>query len=191
MVRNYHNQIIMFELRSKTEQALISYFLINPAQEHYINELAALLSLDPSNTHKKLTALEAQGFLTSRTQGKVKFFRLNKQYRLLPELKKTFNSRYGLAEQLKKELAQVPGIEQAYIFGSFAQNKMNKDSDIDLLIVGTHSIMQAQKRISPIQNQIGREINVIDMSPAEFKQRQKRNDAFILNVLSNKNIKLV
>ena len=68
---------------------------------------------------------------------------------------------------------------------------MDKDSDIDLLIIGTHSIMQAQKRISPIQNQIGREINVIDMSPDEFKQRQRQNDAFILNVLSKKNIKLI
>lgn len=181
----------MFELRSKTEQAIIGYFLLNPEQEHYINELATILSLDPSNTHKKLTALEAQGLVEARTQGKVKFFRLNRQYRLLPELKKMFNSRYGLTEQLKKELAQVPGIEQAYIFGSFARDKMDKDSDIDVLLIGKHSIMQAQKRISPIQNQIGREINVIDMSPAEFKQRQKRKDAFILNVLSNKNIKLV
>jgi len=181
----------MFELRSKIEQAVIGYFLLNQEQERYVHELAALLGTDPSNTHKKLLALEKQGFLDSKTQGKVKFFHLDKQYPLLPELKKTFNSRYGLAEQLKKELLQVPGIEQAYIFGSFAQNKMDKDSDIDLLIIGTHSIMQAQKRISPIQNKIGREINVIDMSPDEFKQRKRRDDAFILNVLSKKNIKLV
>jgi len=181
----------MFELRSKIERELVNYFLLNPEREHYINELAALLKLDPSNTHKKLRTLEKDGILSSHSRGNLKFYRLNKNFPLLPELKKLFNIRYGLPEQLKDELRQVPGIEQAYIFGSFAGDNMDDDSDIDLLIIGTHSIFQAQERISPIQNQIGREINVVDMSPDEFKQRQKQGDDFIRDIFSKKNIKII
>lgn len=188
IVKYYNN---MLNIRSALEQKVINYFLNNPEQEKYVNELAALLALDPGNLCRKLNTLGKNGVLTSRTRGKEKFFRLNKRHPLLPAFKKMFNQKYGVTDEIKKALQTVPGIAAAWIFGSFAADKMRVDSDIDILIVGTHSALDAERAILPLQTTLQREINIVDFSPTEFNKKKKSGDEFIKNVLAGKTIKLI
>jgi len=181
----------MLNIRSALERKVINYFLNNPEQEKYVNELAALLKLDPGNLCRKLAALASNGILVFRVRGKEKFFRLNKTSPLLPAFKKIFGQQYGLAEEIKKALQKLAGIQEAYIFGSFASNTMNAESDIDLLLIGKHSALAAERAILPLQTAIQREINIVDFSPEEYDKRKKTDDAFIKTLFSRKTIKLI
>ena len=64
------------------------------------------------------------------------------------------------------------------------------ESDIDLLLIGSHSSFEAKRKLLPVQKNIGREINVVDISRAEFEEKKRGRDAFIENIFSTKLIKI-
>lgn len=181
----------MIQLRSKIALKLLDYFFINPDNSHYINELAGILKLDPGNLFRKLKELEIEGILSSENRGSQKYYSLNKKYPLFKEFKKTYQAKYGLANLLKEKASKIKGLKEAYIFGSYASDSLQQGSDIDILLVGDHSSLEAKKLLIPLQKDIGREINIIDLSEQELKKRKKQKDEFVNNIFSNEVIKLI
>jgi predicted nucleotidyltransferase len=180
----------MFQLRSKITIKVLGYFFLNPDSARYINELANILDLDPGNLFRKLKELEKEGILISEERGNQKYFGLNKNYHLLKEIKKTYENKYGVERQILERIKGLKGLREAYIFGSYSQNKLQSDSDIDILLVGEHSPIEAKRLILPLQKTIGREINIIDISPEEMERRRKNRDDFIKNIFSKKIIRI-
>lgn len=181
----------MFGFRSQITIKILRYFLLNPKKRRYVNELADLLEVDPGNLFRKLKELESEGILLSEMEGNQRYFELNKKYPLLRELKHFFRAKYGIEKILKKKLLRLKGLREAYIFGSFARDSLQQESDIDLLLMGSHSSLEAKKLILPIAKEIQREINIVDFSSAEFKKKKKAGDEFLKNIFSRKNIKII
>jgi len=113
-----------------------------------------------------------------------------KRYPLLGELRNIFLKTVGLEDRIRTVFNNLPGTKKAYIYGSYAQNKMAAHSDIDLLVVGDHRIILLQKQLNTLQKELDREINTVNMDENEFKKRQRNNDPFILEILKSKHIKL-
>lgn len=181
----------MIQFRSKITLKLLDYFLLNPTKAHYINELAGMFSLDPGNLFRKLRELEGEGILISENRGNQKYYSLNKNYPLLKELKKTYQVKYGLTKLLKEKLSGIKKLKEAYIFGSYASDSLQQESDIDLLLIGEHSPLEARRSLIPFQKNIGRELNIIDLTERELEKRKRNKDEFINNIFSNKVIKLI
>ena len=92
---------------------------------------------------------------------------------------------------LKQKLSKLKGLREAYIFGSYAKDSLQQESDIDLLLVGEHSSLEAKRLILPLMKEIQREINIVDFSSAEFKKKKKAGDEFLKNIFSQKKIKII
>lgn len=180
----------MINLKSKVSRAILDYFLLNRKESHYVNELARLLKLDPGNTFKKLKEFEAQGILLSKSSGKQKYYSLNAKYPWLKEYEKLYEAKFGFSKELKEKLNSLEGLEEAFIFGSFAKGNFSDESDIDLLVIGKHDFKELAKVISNLESRFSREINVVDFEKGEFLKRKKSGDDFIKNILSNKIIKI-
>ena len=88
-------------------------------------------------------------------------------------------------------MGKIKGIKEAYLFGSYANNKMDSSSDIDLLAIGTHSVLELQRVIAKLQKDTGREFNVINLSKKEFEKKKKDNDPFIKGIFEAKTIRLI
>mgnify|MGYP006305782167 CR=1 FL=1 len=181
----------MLSLRSKVTIKLLDYYFLNPEAEVYINELARILSLDPKNTETKLKELEKEGLFKSEFRGKQRYFFLAKDNPILEHYRQIFLKTYGIEKKLKDVLNGIKGLQEAYLFGSYANNKMDSSSDIDLLAVGAHSVLELQRIITTLQKDTDREFNVINLSSKEFEKKKKDNDPFITNVFKTKNIKLL
>ena len=181
----------MLEYRSQITQKVLGYYFLNPERTHYINELANLLSVDPGNLFRKLKELEQEGVLISEARGNQKYFSLNKKYPLLHEVKKIYNAKYGITELLKKKIKKLKGLKSAWIFGSYAKDSFQQESDIDLLLVGSHSSLEAKRLILPLEKDLGREINIVDITEKDFESRKKKKDEFIKNIFSQKTIKIL
>jgi predicted nucleotidyltransferase len=181
----------MIPLRSKVTIKLLDYYFLNPDAQHYINELARILSLDPKNTATKLKEFEKSGFFKSEFRGKERYFFLSKNSPLLKHYRQIFLKTYGMEKKLKDILLLIKGVREAYIFGSYASNKMDASSDIDILVIGSHSVIELQRHMAAVQKGTARELNVINLSLKEFEQKKKNNDPFINNILKSKLIKLV
>ena len=192
MVIYYHNYgEKMVSLRSKVAIKLLDHYFLNPDSQHYINELARILRLDPKNTETKLKELEGNGLFRSEFRGKERFFFLAKGNPVLKHYRQIFLKTYGIEKRLKDAMGCVKGLKEAYIYGSYAADKMCSSSDIDILAVGSHSVLELQRTIVKLQHDTGREFNVMNLSPKEFAAKKKKKGHFINNAFKAKIIKLV
>ena len=180
----------MISLRSKLTQRLLSYLFLHKEQAFYINELARQLRVDDGNLTRKLHELAGKGVLKAEPKGNLTYFRLNPQFPLLGEYERIIQQTVGLEAVLREVLASMKGVHAAYLYGSYAVNQLESTSDIDLLAVGDHNSLALQKRLTPLQKQIGREINCTSMTDQEFKRRRS-SDSFLRSVFSKPTIQLV
>jgi len=181
----------MISLKSTVTIKLLTYFFLNPKESLYVNELSTKFGLDKRNLVKKLKELESEGILRSQARGNLKLYAINQKYSLYKEYKKIVGKTLGLEANLKELLLTIKGVRQAYIYGSYAANNLNAHSDIDLLVIGSHSIVELQRAVSKLQREIDREINTVNMGESEFRKRKKSRDPFLSNVLSGKNIRII
>ena len=181
----------MIFTRSKVGQRILDYFFLNSHTKRYVNELAKLLEVDPMNLYRKLKELEQEGLLRSEFSGKQRYFSLNKKFPLLKDYRHIFLQTVGFEKRLAAVLKKVSGITGAYLYGSYAKNHLDAASDIDVLVVGNHSSFVLQRSIVALQKQVGREINVVNLGPREFRAKRQQHNPFIKNVLSGKHIKLL
>lgn len=181
----------MISMRSKVSIKLLGYYFLNPDARHYINEIARILGLDPKNTEIKLKEFEKQGLLKSEFLGKERYFSLAKSNPILKHYRQIFLKTFGLEKILKDILQSAKGLKEAYIYGSYASNKMDSTSDIDILAIGSHSVLELQRDIAKLQKDAGREFNVTNLSIKEFNMKKADKDSFISGVFNTKVIKLI
>ncbi len=192
MVIYYHKHgEKMISMRSKVAIKLLDYYFLNPDTQHYINELARILGLDPKNTETKLKEFEKNGLLKSEFRGKERYFFLAKDSPVLEHYRQIFFKTYGIERKLKDILRDIKGVEEAYIFGSYVADKMDSSSDIDVLVIGSHSVLELQRFIVKLQKDTGREINVTNLSSKEFLAKKRAKDPFISRIFNQKLIKLI
>jgi predicted nucleotidyltransferase len=181
----------MISLRSQVARKILSFFFLNPHESLYVNELSRKLGLDKRNLVKKLHELEHIGILKHERRGNLRLYGINSKFPLYEEYRKIVLKTIGVEEKLKHIMKQTPGIKEAYIFGSYAQDAMSVHSDLDLLVVGNHDIKILQHKISLLQREINREINSVNMSEDEFKRRINAKDPFLSGIFQQKTIRLV
>jgi predicted nucleotidyltransferase len=181
----------MINLRSKITTAVLNYFFLNPEESLYVNELVRKLELDKRNLVKKIRELEEEGILKNQKRGNLKFYSINKKYPLYDEYRRIVLKSIGFEAELKKIIEDTKGVKGAYIYGSYVKNKMDINSDIDLLVIGSHQIIPLQRNLNKLQKKIDREINVVNIDENEFKKRKKNKDPFILSVFKNRYIKII
>lgn len=180
----------MISLRSQVTQKVLNYFFLNPRESLHVNELSRSLGLDKRNLVKKLRELERFGILKSEKKANLRLFSLEQKFPLLKEYQKIVLKTVGIEERLKQIIKVVPGIREAYIYGSYAQDKMDAHSDLDLLVIGDHEIRSLQKEIIFLQREINREINCVNISGEEFRRRMEMKDPFLSGIFKKKIIKL-
>lgn len=171
---------------SPNQQTLLALFVSNPAQEYHLHEIGRILGKKPGVFQKALNSLEKEGILKSRMRGNQRLVSLNKEYPLLTEVSKIIQKTVGIEATLRELVNKENGIQTAYIFGSYAKDKMRSDSDIDLILVGEKEtediILEAMEKI---EKRIQREVNSKFYSPREYAKKKKQRDPFLKEVLSN------
>jgi predicted nucleotidyltransferase len=178
----------MLDLRSKARQRLLTYYFTNPAARLHLRDLAGRLSIDPSNLSRELRRLELEGLFQSEVSGRQKYFHLNRGYFLFAEVRSIVKKTMGAAALLAQSLQKVEGIEEAYLYGSFARNQQDAASDIDVLVIGSPRSEALAEAVRKLERQLGREINYTVLTRREFKSRRARKDAFLENVWHNKRV---
>lgn len=180
----------MLSLRSKVTRTVLTYFFTNPHQDLYINEMAALLGVDKRNLVKKLRELESLGLMRSGARGNLRLYSVDPSYPLYREYRRIFQKTLGVEAKLRELVSSTPGVKRAYIFGSYARDAMQTHSDIDLLVVGDHSVVTFQKTLNKIQSEIEREVNCVHMNEDDFRRREESQDPFLRDVFAHPTIEL-
>lgn len=176
---------------SPNQQTLLTLFLSHPAQEYHLHEIGRIVGKKPGVFQKSLNALEREGILKSNRRGNQRLVSLNNKYPLLKEVKKIIQKTVGIEIMLADVVSQASGIETAYVFGSYARDKMQSYSDIDLILVGQKRTEdEILEGIEKIEKLVQREINSKFYTTQEYASKKKQNDPFLKEILGNRTIVL-
>ncbi|MGB7022467.1 MAG: nucleotidyltransferase domain-containing protein [Candidatus Acidiferrales bacterium] len=187
----YNLTTMLLDMRSGARQKLLAYFFTNPTARLHLRDLAERLSIDPSNLSKELRRLEREGLFRSEVSGRQKYFQLNREYPLFDEVRSIVAKTIGAAPWLAQSLKKIEGIEEAYLYGSFARNQQDAASDIDVLVIGKPKSYVLADVVQKLERQLGREINYTVLTRKELESRRNRKDAFLESVWHNKRVPLV
>jgi predicted nucleotidyltransferase len=181
----------MLELRSKARRKLLAYYFTDPAARHHLRDLAGRLKVDPSNLSKELGRLEREGLFRAEVSGRQKYFQLNRGYPLFKEVRSIVAKTIGAVPLIAESLKKIDGIDEAYLYGSFARGRQDAASDIDVLVIGTPCGDVLAEAVGKLERQLGREINYTVLAVKEFKSRRDRKDVFLASVWRNKRVCLI
>lgn len=176
---------------TKNRAELLSLFLTNPDQAYYMQEIGRIIGKKPGNFQRTLNNMVKEGVLQSEYKANVRYFKANRDYPLYKELKSIVFKTVGVAGSLKDVLQKVGNVRLSFIYGSYARAKESYLSDIDLVIVGKPDEGRLIKELDKLEDILKREINYKLYSLAEFREKLKESDPFILEILRNRRILLI
>jgi len=177
---------------SQARIAILGLFLLNPSYRFYMREVATRSGQPIRAVQRELGRLEAVGLLSHTMDGNRKYYQINKNCPIFPELKAIFLKTFALGDTLRQHLLRAEkGIIVAFIYGSYAKAQETATSDIDLFVVGDITASELSKVLSPAKEGLRREINAVAMPSQELKAKVKAENHFILSVLNEPKLFLV
>lgn len=176
---------------TKNQILVLEKFFNDPEKSYYLRELARLIGKKPGVFQRDINKLVENGILASYYQANSRFFKLNKNYPLYKEIKSIFFKTIGVEKKLKDELSEIENIKVAFIFGSFAKNKEDSLSDVDIMIIGNPDENLLVVKISRIESLIDREINYHIFTPDDWQRKIRERNSFLENVFSQKKLFLI
>jgi predicted nucleotidyltransferase len=181
----------VLSLRSHLRRTLLTYFYLNRAARVYVRQLAGILDVDSTNLSRELARLEDEGLLRSEVEGRQRYYSINPRYPYLKAVFTLLEGTVGLVPTLRSSLRHVPGIEHAYLYGSFAKNEADLASDIDLLVVGKPDGAGLAEEVAKAEKVLNREISYTILKPRELEKKLAAGDPFLTDVWRGKRIEVI
>lgn len=185
---------------SKTRVRLLRLFLSDPRRVYFVRELTRRIGAQINAVRNELDNLVEAGLLIvcedeqgapatakrRRQSRQKKFFRLNTDSLIYPELKALFlKARVLLEKDLIRRLIDAGNIQYLSLMGQFVDEE---GAPTDLFVVGRVSREKLLPLVKDHEREIGRELNYTVMTPQEFKYRREVTDRFLYGLLEAKKI---
>ena len=153
-------------------------------------ELARRLGRAPQPVGRELDRLETAGILVSELVGRARRYRVDDESPIAPEVRALIAKTIGVEARLRDALANLPGVDEAFIYGSYARGTDRPTSDVDVMVVGSPDRLVLAERQVELEQDLGRDVNVTAYSAAEFQTLRDRGDSFLADVLAGPIIRL-
>jgi predicted nucleotidyltransferase len=117
--------------------------------------------------------LERAGLIASERVGNLRILHANSSSPYFAPLRELLLRAFGPRALLEMELRRIRGIDQAYLFGSWASRYMgdlgDEPEDIDVVVVGQPDVRRVRAAARAVAKQVGREVNPAVVSLDEWK----------------------
>jgi DNA-binding transcriptional ArsR family regulator len=172
-------------LRSRVQGDLLALLYLRPDREYSLTEAAARIGASVKAVHQEASRLVDAGLLLDRRVGNVRLVRAAVDTPLTRPLTDLLAVTYGPLPVLTDALAVVPGVERAFIHGSWAARYQGEPGpvpdDVDVLVVGAADADDLDAVAQQAQRRLGRPVNIRRVRPANW-QRPDAHDPFLRSV---------
>lgn len=173
--------------RSPEQAKLLAELFVFAEGPISLSELARRASTSLGGTHKEVERLESAGLVKSTSVGRSRLVEAERSSPIYPDLRGLLLKTLGPEPMLRSALTDIEGIEEAFIFGSWADPSEGSPADIDLLVIGTPDVASVYDAVSSVEAQVRRPINVVVRSREEWEGADR---AFERSVKSGPQISL-
>ena len=151
-------------LRSRVQGDVLALLYLDPDTEYGVSEIAAQVGASVKAVHHEISRLAKSGLLVDRKRGNLRLVRAEQESVVFGPLSDLLAVTYGPLPVLKRALADVDGIEQAYIYGSWAARYRGEPGtvpgDVDVVVVGDADPDALDDRAMAAERQLRRAVNI-------------------------------
>ena len=163
--------------RSRSLVLLLAHLLLREEDSlESVSQLAIKLDLASSTVQRDVELLEQTGIVRSVRVGRTRVVSVDPGCPSLEELRSLFTKVYGPPQILSELLADVIGLREAFVFGSWAARYLGEvgpaPGDIDLLVIGEEKKLDANRVYEAARiasERLGREVNVSIVNEDEWR----------------------
>jgi hypothetical protein len=159
-------------LRSRVQGDLLALLYLHPNRDYSLTEAAALIGASVKTVHTEASRLIAAGFIRDSRRGNVRLLRAVTDTPVSRPLTDVLAVTYGPLPVLNDLLADVDGITQAFIYGSWAARYLGEPGsvpgDVDVLVVGTADPDDLDEIERAAQSRLGRPVDIRRIRPAAW-----------------------
>lgn len=158
--------------RSRGQGRLLARVYLQPDRPATIADIARELELDDGGLTREADRLERAGLIRSERVGRSRTLLPNASSPYFGDLSRLLMTAFGPASVVGPALADIDGVERAYLFGSWAARYTGEQGvapdDVDVLIVGTPDRSEVYRTASALSDILNREVNPTIVSPERW-----------------------
>lgn len=155
--------------RSDLQPRVLGLLLLNPDRTWTTGDLAQRLGAAPVSVHRELQRALKTGVVTREAIGRTHLYRAAVESPLYEPVRLLLERTVGVETELRDALSDLPGVEAAFIYGSFADGtKLRPASDVDVLVLGDVDYTLLRRRLRDVERRVGREIDMLAYGREEF-----------------------
>lgn len=171
-------------LRSRLQAELLTAVLLAPSREWSLTDLARQTGASLPTVQREIKLAEQAGLVTSRRIGNMRLVTAAKSPLTEPMTELLLRA-FGPRQVLSEEMADISGVDQAFLFGSWAARYEGKrgrpPADIDVLVIGKPDRDKLDDAAQRAGKRLAQEINITIRSMDWWRHG---NDGFRTEVLS-------
>lgn len=163
MVNSSRSALSVF-LRSDAQGTILAETLGRPGEEMTLTDLATRTGVNIATTHREVQRLVTAAVLVERRVGQARLVSANTTHPLFTNMQAIVNQTYGPEPVLRDLFDGTPGVQQAFIYGSWADRRRGVQGpppqDIDVLAVGELDLPTMLSIRQEAGRRLRREVNI-------------------------------
>jgi len=179
-------------LFGKTRRAVLALLFCHSDEAFYLRQISRGAGVGLGAVQRELKALVDAGLIVRSIRGRQIYFQANSGSPVFSEIKSLIVKTAGIGDAIRTGLAPIADrIDLALIFGSVAQGREKRASDVDILIVGNVTFAEISAALHEVQAILNREINPVVYSADELRKKIRTEDHFLKSVISGGKVFLI
>lgn len=171
-------------LISKVRVSILQVMLPFPEKSYHVRALVREVNTEINAVRRELSRLTKIGLLRKRPSGNRIYYSVDTSSPLYPELLSLVAKEFGLGSEIIKNAKKLGDIRFAVLSRGFSRGRKASVFDVDLFVVGSVNLEELGAIVKKHESRLAREINYSVMSSNDFDFRKRKNDSFILKILS-------
>jgi DNA-binding transcriptional ArsR family regulator len=172
--------------RSDAQLRLLAELFVGAEGELSVGELVQRTGIPQATVSRELARLERHDLVTSRHLGRTRLAAANWDLPWATELRSILAQTVGVVALLSDALGPVSGINETYVFGSWAARFNGAPGpfprDVDVLVVGDPDRRALMRAGRSVETQLRIDVNAVVVAPGTWKRPER--DSFYAQVRS-------
>ncbi|HSJ71801.1 MAG TPA: MarR family transcriptional regulator [Acidimicrobiia bacterium] len=156
--------------RSPEQERILAELFVFADGSLSISEIAERTGTSLGGAHKEVERLQAAGLVRSSTVGRSRLVQADQASPVYRELRSILLKTRGPEKLLRDALADISGIDEAWIYGSWADPAERSPDDIDVLVLGEPDMGELYDAVATVEHAVGRPVNLTVRSGDEWRQ---------------------
>ena len=150
-------------LRSQQQGEILALLLGDPDRELSLTEISRLTGAPHPSVYREVQRAEQVGLVTSRKVGNTRLVQADTGSPYYAGLADVLTRAFGVPAVLADALRDVSGIDEAYVYGSWAARHSGEPGrrpvgDIDVLVLGEPDRDRLYEAVSAAERRLGRQV---------------------------------